>query len=267
MRAAALLLMLLPLTAWSCADGRERIVVATTTSAYDSGLLPALAAAFEAQHAGSRVAVLVTGTGEALALGRAGDVDVIITHHPAAESAFVAEGHAPARVPLMHNDYLLAGPPDDPLGLAGVTAADAFRRLAGGRHPFVSRDDDSGTHRRELELWSLIGQAPPRGHGWYVRAGAGMADALRLAGRRGAYILTDEATFEVAGRPTGLTPLIAGDPLLVNPYAALVVLRARNRRGAMQLVDWLAGPEGQRAIARFGAETAAGPRFRPAASP
>src|SRR5690606_10422062 len=171
--------------------GRPDVMLAATTTLEDSGLLAVLLDAFERAHEGMRVRALTGGTGQVLELGRRGDVDVILSHDAAAESAFVAAGAGAERRPLMYNDFLIVGPAVDPAGVRGLgDAEEALRRIAAARAPFISRGDDSGTHRKERQLWALAGLAPGAGEAWYSEAGLGMGDALRVASERRAYILT-----------------------------------------------------------------------------
>jgi tungstate transport system substrate-binding protein len=259
------LLALLAALVAGCGDARERLVLATTTSVYDSGLLPHLIAGFEQERPELNVVVLVVGTGEALALARNGDVDVTLTHHAAAELEAVRTGVTTDRATVMSNRFLLAGPPSDPAAVAGAAPTEALRRIAGAGAAFVSRDDDSGTHRRELALWAAGGMATPAGERWYIRAGMGMADAIRLAGQRRAYLLADEATFGMAGSAAGMVPLVEDDPLLENPYAVMVVRRTRRVEAAAAFAAWLTGPAGQQLIAAYDGGLGGGALFRPAA--
>ncbi|HUH11769.1 MAG TPA: substrate-binding domain-containing protein, partial [Longimicrobiales bacterium] len=187
--------------------GAAPVTVGATTTLEDSGVLEALLGAYHAAHPEAPTRALTGGTGEILALGRRGDVDLVITHDPVAESLYVARGHGVRRRPLMESELMVAGPAADPAGVAGAPdATAAFARIAAARVPFVSRADDSGTHRKERLIWSRVlgGGAGTRLEGdarpgtdrpaadasWYAQAGVGMGDALRVAGARAAYILT-----------------------------------------------------------------------------
>lgn len=232
------------------------LTVAATTTLEDSGLLPELVAAFRSAHPEVRVRTLTGGTGEVLTLGRHGNVDVVLSHDPAAESTFVAEGHAIERREVMWNDFVIAGPSSDPAGVRRMRdAAAAFAAIARAHAPFVSRGDDSGTHRKELFLWREAGtDAAERSAGdrWYIEAGVGMGDALRLADARQAYILTDRATFRVLRRELELEILLEGDARLLNRYGATRVRGAAQPEAAATFVDWLASPEGRRFLSDFG---------------
>jgi tungstate transport system substrate-binding protein len=270
LRGVALLLLAGLVSGCGRTGGMRELVLASTTSVEDAGLLDILVPAFEAARSKYTVKVVAVGSGQAFALGRRGDADVLLTHAPGAEAAFVADGHGPASVVVMYNPYVLAGPAADPAGVRSANgAADAFRRIAETGSAFISRGDDSGTHTKERELWELAGTAPGRDAAWYIESGVGMADALRLAGERRAYVLTDGATLTVLGGGSGLDLLFEdeGDAGLSNPYAVTVVTAARNATGAREFAEWLRGPGGQSIIARYGADTYDRPLFVPVSPP
>lgn len=248
-----------------CGDRRQVLVLSSTTSTEDSGLFDLLIPRFEAAHPGILVQVVAVGSGQALALGRRGDADVLLVHAPAAESAFVAQGHGVERRPVMYNDFVLVGPAADPAAVRGTRdAAQALRQIRGSEAPFVSRGDDSGTHRKELDLWRAAGISPtgPR----YMEAGQGMAEVLRLAAEKDAYTLADRSTFLFL-RGLELEVLVEGDPRLVNPYGVIPVRRAENPDGARAFTEWLTSEEGQALIASHGIERFGQPLFRPGAPP
>ena len=227
--------------------------LATTTSTQNSGLLDHLLPAFQART-GIEVQVIAVGTGRALRLGEAGDVDVVMVHAPQAERRFVASGAGTQRFPFMKNAFLLVGPPDDPAHLRGETdVVQALVRIARSGARFVSRGDDSGTHKKERALWQAAG-LHPQGD-WYIEAGQGRGKVLQMAGELGAYTLTDQGTWLAYRDRVALEPLVGGDPRLDNPYAVIPVDPRRhphvNHRAAMALVEWLRSPEGQRAIAAY----------------
>lgn len=239
----------------ACAGVGEspRLVLGTTHTLEDSGLLDVLTRAYNEDPVSARVSVVVAGTGEVLAMAGRGDVDVVLVHSPVDEMAFLEAGRAVSRQPVMHNDFIIVGPASDPAGIAGIdTAAAALRRIANGAHPFVSRGDDSGTHRKERELWSLVGTMPE--WGGYIEAGGGMADALRLASERRAYVLSDRATFAVLRESLELIVLHEGDPRLHNQYSVLVIADARNPAGARALATWLRSEPAQRLIREYRSE-------------
>lgn len=233
------------------AAGRLRL--ATTTSTEHSGLLAVLNPAFEKEH-GVQVDVIAVGTGKALKLGENGDVDVVLVHAPEAERAFVEAGHGVARRPVMHNDFVIVGPPEDPAGVRrAASAAKALARIAAAGATFISRGDDSGTHQKERALWSAAG-IEPRG-GWYLAVGQGMGAVLQIAGDKRAYALTDRGTWLVYRGRFELPILLEGDPALYNPYHVIAVNPERHPHVAYDLakkyIDFLVGPEGQRLIGQF----------------
>src|SRR5438034_1479461 len=178
----------------------HEVLLATTTSTRDAGLLDSLIPVFERTN-GYRVKVIAVGSGQALEMGRRGDADVVLAHAPEAERVLVDSGYFVSRRLVMHNDFLIVGPAADPAHLGGMTdALAALRRLAEGRAPFVSRGDQSGTHKLEQKLWRLAGIRPPGAGGWYIEAGHGMGETLQMADEKRAYTITDRATYP-ARRP------------------------------------------------------------------
>jgi tungstate transport system substrate-binding protein len=243
-----------PLIACKGVGESPRLVLGTTHTLEDSGLLDVLIRAYNEDHASARVSVVVAGTGEVLTMAGRGDVDVVLVHSPVDEMAFLEAGRAVSRQPVMHNDFVILGPASDPAGIARIdSAAAALRRIANAAHRFVSRGDDSGTHRKEMELWALVGTMPE----WdgYIEAGGGMADALRLASERGAYVLSDRATFAVLSESLQLALLHEGDARLHNQYSVLVVSDARNPAGARALATWLRSEPAQRLIRDYRSES------------
>ena len=250
---AAVPLLVCSPTADLAAAGPPAVLVATTTSTANTGLLDTLFAAFE-NETGIRVRYIAVGTGAALRLGMNGDADVVLAHDPDAEEAFVRAGYGTARVPLMANDFVLLGPPSDPAGAASApTAADAFRRIAERQARFVSRGDSSGTHMKEAGLWRQAGISPSGR--WYVDAGQGMGACLVLAAESRAYVLSDRATFHARGDSLQLRILHEGDPALSNPYSVIAVSPERrpggSAVGARRLIAWLTSEDGQHRIAAF----------------
>lgn len=246
----------------ACGPGPERTLrIGSTTSMYDTGLLDALIPEFEAGHPGVRVDVFAVGSGEALELGRRGDVDLVIVHSPAAEERFLAEGHGRNRRAFARNDFLLAGPAADPAAVRGLGAADAFRRIAESGARFVSRGDDSGTHARERRIWDAAGVAPE----WngYEEVGQGMSAALLIAGERDAYALTDRATLVSLTGDVALVPLVEDDPLLENLYSVIEVVGAASPDDGRAFADWLLDPETLERLGRFGTERYGAPLFHP----
>ena len=260
----------------SCSSPKGEVLrLATTTSTYDSGLLNDILPVFEAEY-GVRVDVVAVGTGQALALGRRGDADVILVHAASKEQAFVDEGYGLARFPVMFNDFILVGPPEDPAKIAGVgQAAEALERIAAAAAPFASRGDDSGTHARERALWQTAGLQPDPEAGWYLSLGQGMAATLQFADEAGAYTLTDRGTFMAQRAQLEHLELMVGggsisenaDPALMNPYSVIPVNPEEN--GGIQddlaqkFIDWLLSLDTQERIAVFGIDQFGQPLFFP----
>ncbi|HEX7118801.1 MAG TPA: substrate-binding domain-containing protein [Longimicrobiales bacterium] len=265
-RAPLLLTLFIAAQALGCAAGEqprpEQIVLASTTSTEDSGLFEELIPAFEAAHPEYAVQVIAVGTGEALELGRRTDADVLLVHAPAAESVFVAEGYGLERREVMYNDFVIVGPSSDPAGVRGLAdAAEALRRIAAAGAPFVSRGDDSGTHKKELALWQAAGLEP--GGDGYVDAGQGMGAVLRIASERRGYTLTDRATYLFLKEDLALDVLVEGDERLFNQYGVIPVAGARNTAGAAAFTDWITSDAAQSLIGRYGAERFGRPLFTP----
>ncbi len=237
-------------------------MLGATTSTYDSGLLDSLIARFWSARPGYQVRPIVVGSGQALELGRRGDVDVLLVHAPQAEDRFMADGHGVDRVPLMYNDFVLAGPPEDPAAVRGMSEATrALAAIAAINAEFVSRGDGSGTHEREAGLWEAAGISPAGD--WYVVSGQGQGTSLQLAGELGAYTLVDRATFTMLRPLLRLEPLLQGDPALVNLYSVIVASRAAHPAAARVFADWLTSEEGRLAIASFGSDAEGVPLFTP----
>lgn len=235
---------------------QERILLQSTTSTQNSGLLDAILPEFEALT-GYDVQVVAVGTGQAMQNARNGDGDLLLVHARELEDRFVAEGWGTARHDVMFNDFVLIGPADDPAGIAGMTdGAAALARIAASAARFVSRGDNSGTHIREMALWGAAGIDPvPASGAWYRELGSGMGATLNAAVEMGAYTLTDRGTWLSFANKRNAVVLVEGDPALFNPYGLIPVNPARhshvNTAGAAALIDWLTGPEGQAAIAEF----------------
>ena len=234
-------------------DREKTVRLATTTSTENSGLLNDLLPRFE-EATGYEVHVIAVGTGKALRMGRDGDVDVVLVHAPAAEQKFVDEGYGEQRLPVMFNDFVLVGPDRDPAGLKKAKdVSDALGRIAAGQDVFVSRGDDSGTHKKELSLWKQAGVVP--GGSWYREAGQGMGKVLQMADEMNAYTLTDRGTWLAYRDKSRLMVAYQGDEGLHNPYAIIEVSATRypdlNHNAARALIEWIRGSEGQEAIAAF----------------
>ena len=249
-------------------EGSRALVLATTTSTRDSGLLDVLVPRFERQS-GVEVKVVAVGSGQALELGRRGDADVLLSHAPEAEEDFVAEGYGTERRRIMHNEFVLLGPDEDPAGARdSKSVVDAFGRIARTESPFVSRGDDSGTHRKELEIWHEAGIDP--GGAWHLDAGAGMAEVLRMADQKRAYTLADRGTFLSHRGNLDLRVALEPDSLLANPYSVILVSPTRhphvNHEAARKFAEFLLSAEVQRSIGEFGVEELGEPLFIPVSS-
>lgn len=198
-----------------------------------------------------------------LELGRRGDADLLLVHAPAAERRFMDAGYGTEQTPLMRNDFVVVGPPDDPAGTAGArSAAEAFARIAAAGARFVSRGDSSGTHERELALWRVAGVRPEPP--WYIESGQGQGTTLQIASERRAYALADRATFTVLADVLDLRPLVEGpDPELGNIYSVIVPSAAAHPAEAQVLAAWLFSPAGREAIAGYRLAGSASPLFTP----
>jgi tungstate transport system substrate-binding protein len=258
-RLLAPLAALLALTACGGTDqaagpsAEKSLILATTTSTQDSGLLDELLPAFTADT-GWQVKPLAVGSGQAIELGRRGEADVLLVHSPEAEVKFAAEGTAGQRRLVMHNDFVLVGPRSDPAGIRGVPAAKAMQKIATVQAGFISRGDESGTHAREKQLWQQNAIAP--GGGWYRSTGQGMGATLRVASETSAYTLTDRATYLAQQAGLALDVLNEGDKALLNIYHVIEMTQRAGSRvrpdGAKAFADWIVAPRAQEMIGRFG---------------
>ena len=252
-----LIVTLLFLHANGPAVAAERfITVASTTSTENSGLFQAILPLFE-RAAGIAVRVVAVGTGQAVRMAERGDADVLFVHHQSSEEQFVADGFGVKRHDVMYNDFVLVGPRHDPAGIGGLAdVIDGLMRIAARQVVFVSRGDDSGTHKRELSLWQAAGSDVAAASGtWYRESGAGMGTTLNIASGMGAYTLTDRGTWLNFNNKGGLTVLVAGDRRLFNPYGIILVNPQRHPHvkaaDGQAFIDWLLSPDGQGAIAAY----------------
>ncbi len=232
----------------------ETLVLATTTSTRDTGLLEVLLPRFK-EESGIEVKAIAVGSGQALELARRGDADVLLTHSPAAEEKFMADGYGEERRPLMYNDFVIVGPASDPAKVTGASSAkEAFQRIAQSKSPLVSRGDESGTHAKEKQLWESV-PITPEGD-WYIQAGSGMAEVLRMADQKKAYTLSDRATYLSQQASLDLKVVYEGDPSLKNHYSVIVVSPQKNPRvrrdAARKFAEFLLSPEGQKVITEYG---------------
>ena len=230
-----------------------RVRMATTTSTENSGLLDHVLPSFEKMF-DAKVDVIAVGTGKALKLGENGDVDVVLVHARKAEDAFVAAGYGVNRRDLMYNDFVIVGPEDDPARIRETDdAAEAFKRISEANAAFVSRGDDSGTHKKELSIWQESGSS--HAGTWYMESGQGMGPTLQVANEKEAYCLTDRGTFLAFKDKIELTVLCEGDKRLSNPYGIIAVSPAvhsdANYVHAMALIGWLTSPECQKMIGSY----------------
>ncbi|MDP3488277.1 MAG: substrate-binding domain-containing protein [Bacillota bacterium] len=232
---------------------KKPVILATTTSTVDSGLLDVLVPMFE-QKTGYRVKTIAVGTGQALAMGEKGDADVLFVHSPVAEQKLVDSGVAIDRHYIMYNDYVILGPQNDPAGIRGMSSAsEALSKIAQVDASFVSRGDDSGTHKKEKQLWRI----QPQGT-WYIEAGAGMSATLAIAEDKQAYILSDRGTYLAYKKNLSLEVLVEGDGPLLNPYHVMRVNEDKykhvNAHGAIKFIEFLMSHEVREIIRDFGVD-------------
>jgi tungstate transport system substrate-binding protein len=263
-RIARSALLVSTLTLVGCGQDRD-VILATTTSTQDSGLLDELLPAFE-ERTGYRVKTIAVGTGEALAMGSRGDADVLLAHAPDREKEMVEAGVAINRRIVMHNDFLIVGPMDDPADVnGGSDGAESVAKIAGARARFVSRGDNSGTHFREQSLWASA-SVEPSGD-WYLSTGQGMGATLLIASEMGGYTLTDRGTYLALRERIELVPHVEGDPQFLNIYSVMEVNPERfpmvNAVAARAFGDFLVGAEAQELIRVFGVERFGQPLFFP----
>lgn len=266
-----------PVTGSAAQAGANKLILATTTSTADSGLLEFILADFEQKY-NAAVDVIAVGTGQALEIGSKGDADVVLVHSRKGEDQFVADGHAKQRFDVMYNDFIVVGPVDDPAQIKGMTLAkDAFRAIADAEAGFASRGDKSGTHTKELTIWASLPFTPTAEMPWYNSLGQGMGDTLVFANELPAYTLADRGTYlSMRDRLPNLTLLVGGDNLaenrdrtLLNPYGVLAVSPELhpnvNAALAAKFVEWLLSADTQRMIAGYGVDKFGQPLFYPAA--
>lgn len=238
------------------------VILATTTSTQDSGLLDALLPVFE-KKSGYKVKTIAVGTGQALAMGTKGEADLLLVHAPAAEKKVIESGAAIHRRLVMHNDFVLVGPAADAAKIKGKATLEALKSIAATGSAFVSRGDDSGTHKMELALWKKAAIKPAKP--WYLEAGAGMGQTLKITDEKAGYTLTDRATYLAQQKNIKLAILVEGDAKLLNIYHVMEVNPAKfsktNNPGAKALAVFLLSAEGQAIIAAFGKDKYGQPLF------
>lgn len=262
----SLTLLPLILACLACGDARPGLILATTTSVQDSGLLDELLPQFS-EESGVRVQTVAVGSGAALRMASEGDADILLTHAPDAERELLEAGVLASRIPFMENFFVLVGSPADPARIAGAPGVtDALRRIRRAEAPWVSRGDDSGTHRKERALWRAAGLDPSDTWPGFHSTGSGMGSSLQVAGERGAYLLSDQGTFLAFRERTGLEAYSAREDALRNVYSVMRVNPERfevRADEARALEAFLVRPDVQERIAGFGSERFGEPLFQP----
>jgi tungstate transport system substrate-binding protein len=245
---------------------QKNIILATTTSTQDSGLLDVLLPIFE-KKTGYFVKTIAVGSGQAMAMGQKGEADVLLVHSPDAEKKFMAEGYGVNRRLVMHNDYIIAGPKTDPAGIKGLRSSlEAFRKIASANAVFMSRGDNSGTNAKEKSVWKTAG-INPEGQKWYQQTGLGMGQTLNVAAEKKTYTLADRGTYLALKKNLGLDILVEGDAVLLNIYHVIDVNPAKwpkvNSAGAKAFSDFMVSRQTQDIIRKFGVEKFGSPLFFP----
>ena len=263
---AALFLMGMTLTASAAGPVQKNLILATTTSTQDSGLLDVLIPVFE-KKTGYFVKTIAVGSGQAMAMGQKGEADVLLVHSPAAEKKFMAEGSGVNRLIVMHNDYIVVGPPADPAGIKGAKSTpEAFKKIAAAGALFLSRGDNSGTNAKEKDIWKTAA-INPEGQKWYQQTGLGMGQTLNVAAEKKGYTLADRGTWLSLQKNLGLTILMEGDPILLNVYHVIGVNPVKwpkvNADGAKAFSEFIVSAETQGIIRTFGVAKFGGPLFFP----
>jgi tungstate transport system substrate-binding protein len=258
---AALLMMGNPVQAQ-----QKNIILATTTSTQDSGLLDVLIPMFE-KKTGFFVKTIAVGSGQAMAMGQKGEADVLLVHSPDAEKKFVADAYGVNRRLVMHNDYIVVGPPDDPAKVKGVKPTiEAFKKIAAAGALFLSRGDNSGTHSKEKAIWKASG-TNPEGQKWYQQTGLGMGQTLNISSEKKGYTLADRGTYLALKKNLQLDILMEGDAILLNIYHVIEVNPAKfskvNAAGAKAFADFMVSQETQSIVKTFGVEKFGSPLFFP----
>jgi tungstate transport system substrate-binding protein len=243
------------------------LILATTTSTQDSGLLDVLVPMFQEQT-GYTVQTVAVGSGQAMEMGQQGNADVLLVHSPAAEKTFMSDGFGRDRALVMHNDFIIVGPAADPAAIKGLAAVDAFKAIAAAEAPFIARADESGTSTKELGIWKKA-ELDPAGAkpAWYIETGQGMGASLTIASEKAAYILTDRATYLSNKDNLQLEILSEGDNSLLNVYHVMTVSPDKwpkaNYDGAMAFLNFMIDPATQEVIGQFGTEKFGQPLFVP----
>jgi tungstate transport system substrate-binding protein len=244
--------------AWGAAAENGMLMMATTTSTDNTGLLDYLAPKFK-EATGIELKWTATGTGKALKLGENCDVDILMVHAPPAEKKFVTDGFGTDRREIMYNDFVIIGPAADAAGIKGKSIKEALQTIQDKQAVFVSRGDNSGTHKKELSLWKAADMPVPEKEGWYVQTGQGMLATINVAAERSGYTMTDRGTYikyedNLKGNPL-LKILVEGDAVLLNQYSVIAIDQKHCSQAkydtAKQLIEWMTGPEAQQLIKKF----------------
>lgn len=248
------------------APANPNLILATTTSTQDSGLLDVLIPLFEAES-GYKVQTVAVGTGQALKMAEEGNADVVLVHAPKSEEAFMGAGFGRDRAPVMHNDFIIVGPDSDPAKIKRLASViDALNAIYDSNSIFISRGDDSGTHKKELDIWAKA-ELDPTGQAWYLESGQGMGATLTIASEKSAYTLTDRGTFLAQKENLELVLILEGDPPLLNPYHVITVNPEKwpkvNYDGATAFYKFITNPDTQKIISEFGVEQYGQPLFFP----
>ncbi len=236
----------------------KEVILATTTSTRDSGLLDVLLPVFE-KNSGYTVKMVAVGSGAALKIGQEGNADVLLVHSPAAEKIYMDGGFGKERLLVMHNDFIIVGPADDPAKIKDIkNPADAFKAIAAAKATFVSRGDASGTNAAELVIWKTVGLSPSKDDAWYLSTGQGMGDTLHITSEKGGYTLSDRATYLAQKDTLQLAILVEGDPSLLNVYHVITVNPDKwplvNYAGAKAFADFMVSADTQKLIGQFGVD-------------
>jgi len=244
----------------------KNLILATTTSTQDTGLLDVLVPAFEKQS-GFMVKTIAVGSGQAMTMGQKGEADVLLVHSPDAEKKFMEDGFGTRRLLVMHNDFIIVGPAADPAKIKGTqSSAEALKKIGAGGGTFISRGDKSGTHSKELSLWKAVG-VTPEGQAWYQQTGLGMGQTLNVASEKAFYTIADRGTYLALKKNLALDILVEGDKSLLNVYHVIEVSQAKwpkvNAAGAKAFADFMVAAETQKIIGGFGVDKFGSPLFFP----
>ena len=260
------LFSILPSLLFPATAQQKNIILATTTSTQDSGLLDVLLPIFE-KKTNYFVKTIAVGSGQAMAMGQKGEADVLLVHSPEAEKKFIAEGYGINRRLVMHNDYIIVGPSEDPAKSKGIkSSTESFKKIASAKALFLSRGDNSGTHSKEKAIWKATG-INPEGEKWYQQTGLGMGQTLNVAAEKKGYTLADRGTYLALKKNLNLDILVEGDAILLNVYHVIEVNPNKwpkvNAAGAKAFSEFLVSKEAQEVIKTFGVDKFGSPLFFP----